>query len=92
MSYMNLMPTVVSARDIQRNYRQIFDQVKNSDPIFVLTNNKPEVAIIDIKLLEKLYKKAKKIELLDALQAVNIYQKEKKEEKLRKMNSLQDLA
>jgi PHD/YefM family antitoxin component YafN of YafNO toxin-antitoxin module len=86
------MPTIVSARDIQRNYRKIFDQVKNSNPIFVLNNNQPEVAIIDIKLLERLYQKAKRTDLLEALQAVNIYQKEKQLKKLKKLNSLRDLT
>ena len=65
---MSLMPNTVSARDIQRNYRKIFNKAKTSKkPVVVLTNNTPDVAIIDIKELEKLYSKAQQAELNDAL-------------------------
>jgi len=40
------MPKTVSARDIQRNYRQIFDEVMETrKPVVVLKHNQPEVII-----------------------------------------------
>lgn len=48
-------PNVTSAREIQRNYRKLFDFVKKTKkPLIVMRNNKPEVAIIDYKKLEEL--------------------------------------
>jgi len=50
-----MFPKTTTAREIQRNYRKIFDEVKKSkEPIFVMKNNKPEVAIIDAKELEEM--------------------------------------
>jgi PHD/YefM family antitoxin component YafN of YafNO toxin-antitoxin module len=49
------LPKFTSAREIQRNYRRLFDGVKKSKrPLIVMRNNKPEVAIIDIKKLDEL--------------------------------------
>lgn len=48
-------PKTTSAREIQRNYRKIFDQVKKTkQPVIVMKNNKPEVAIVDYKKLEEM--------------------------------------
>ncbi len=48
-------PQTTTAKDIQRNYRKVFDLAKKTkEPIFVLRNNKPEVAIIDVKKLEEM--------------------------------------
>jgi len=52
---MAIFPDTTTARDIQRNYRKLFDLVKKTKrPLIVMCNNKPEVAIIDIKKLEEL--------------------------------------
>lgn len=49
------MPKSVTPREIQRSYRKIFDEVKESqEPIIVMKNNKPDVAIISIKFLSKI--------------------------------------
>ncbi|MEX0616365.1 MAG: type II toxin-antitoxin system Phd/YefM family antitoxin [Candidatus Woykebacteria bacterium] len=43
-----MFPKTTTAREIQRNYKKIFDQAKKTkEPIFVMKNNKPQVAIID---------------------------------------------
>ncbi len=48
-------PKMTTAREIQRNYRKIFDDViKTKEPIIVMRNNKPEVAIVDVKKLEEM--------------------------------------
>ena len=47
----------VSAREIQRHYKSIFDKVKVSgEPVVVIANNKPQVVILDIVLFEELAK------------------------------------
>ena len=57
-------PKITTAKQIQQNYRQIFDEVKKSkQPTIVMTNNKPDVAIIDVKELEKMHV------ILDVLQS-----------------------
>lgn len=48
-------PNTTTAKEIQRNYKKIFDLAKKTKkPIFVLKNNKPDVAIIDIGKLEEM--------------------------------------
>jgi len=50
-----MFPKTTTAREIQRNYRKVFDTVKKTkEPIFVMKNNKPEVAIIDADQLEEM--------------------------------------
>lgn len=49
-----IIPNFTSSREIQRNYRKLFDTVKRSKkPLIVMRNNKPEVAIVDIKKFEE---------------------------------------
>lgn len=88
----HLMPNTVSAAQIQKNYRSVFNAVKSSgQPTIVLTNNKPDVAIVDIDYLEEIHAKIQKMEMQDALEAVRIYEEEKAAGKLVKLNSLEDL-
>ncbi|MBI2268029.1 MAG: type II toxin-antitoxin system Phd/YefM family antitoxin [Candidatus Blackburnbacteria bacterium] len=48
-------PKTTSAREIQRNYRKIFDRVKKTkEPVVVMRNNKPEVVIVNYKKLEEM--------------------------------------
>lgn len=49
------LPRTTTAREIQRNYRKIFDLVKKTkEPIVVMKNNRPDVAIVDVKKLEEM--------------------------------------
>ncbi len=49
------LPKTTTAKDIQQNYREIFDYVKKTkEPIVVMRNNQPDVAIIDVKKLEEM--------------------------------------
>ena len=46
---------MTTAREIQRNYRKIFDEVKKTkEPVVVMRNNKPEVVIMDAKKLAEM--------------------------------------
>lgn len=79
---MYTLPNFTSAREIQRNYRKLFDQVKATKrPLVVMRNNKPEVAIIDIKKLEE----------LEGISFIFQSLKEIKEGKARLLTSLVDL-
>lgn len=91
--YMNtLMPRTVSVSDIQKNYRKIFDGArKTKEPVIVLSNNKPDVAIIDYASLENLRKAAYDVEIKDALSAIAAGDKEFKEGKTKKVKTLAEL-
>ena len=89
---MSLMPLTVTTKDIQRNYRKVFDLAKKTkQPIVVLTNNKPDVAIMGIAEYDHLQKYTEEYELQQALAAIADYQKAKKAGKLIKVNSVKDL-
>lgn len=48
-------PKTTTVREIQRNYKKVFEEVKKTkNPIVVMKNNKPDVAIVDIGELEEL--------------------------------------
>lgn len=50
-----LFPRTTTAREIQRNYKKVFSTVKRTkEPVFVMKNNRPEVAIVDVKKLEEM--------------------------------------
>lgn len=50
-----LSTVTVTARDILRNYKEVFDQVKRtSQPAVVMSQKQPQVAIISMEDLEKL--------------------------------------
>ena len=60
-----LIPITVTARDILRNYKKVFKEVKNSRrPAVVISQKEPQVAIVsldDLKELQHLkYKKSTK--------------------------------
>ncbi|OGK38792.1 hypothetical protein A3F03_03140 [Candidatus Roizmanbacteria bacterium RIFCSPHIGHO2_12_FULL_41_11] len=49
------MLNTISAKQIQREYKKIFERAnKQNQPIMVITNNKPVGAIISLKLLDQL--------------------------------------
>ena len=49
------MLNTISARQIQREYKKVLmDANKSKEPIIVMSNNKPQGAIIGLDLLEKL--------------------------------------
>ena len=49
------MLNTISARQIQREYKKILQEAnKSEEPIVVMSNNKPQGAIIGLDLLEKL--------------------------------------
>lgn len=71
------LSNIVSASDIQKNYRKIFNRVKKTKKaVVVMRGNKPEVAVMDMKTLNELQKKIEEIELAQALEAIRITEEE----------------
>lgn len=88
-----LMPKTASSKDIQKNYRTLFNEVMSSEePLIVLNNNKPEVVVISIKTFESLSQSREDYEQNMAQKAIENYKLEKKNGKLKKLSSLADLA
>lgn len=68
-------PSTVSAREIQRRYKKILEKVKRTKkPIVVMSDNKPQAAIVSLDILEE-YNKFKSdqelFSIIDKLQAKN---------------------
>jgi len=86
------MPKTVSVSDIQKNYRKIFNTAKRTkEPVIVLSNNKPDVAILDIGALDRLNRKLEELEIEDTLRAVEEGERELKEGKTVTAGSLSEL-
>jgi len=85
-------PKTTTIREIQRNYKQVFEIVKKTkQPIVVLKNNKPDIAIVDVQALEEMNKKLEEFEIEDALRSANQSMKEYREGKTIKAKSLSHL-
>lgn len=83
---------IVSASEIQRNYRKVFDKVKRTkEVVVVLRDNKPDVAVVDIQALGEMEKRLKELEIQETLRVVKEGRKEYKEGRTIKVKSLQDL-
>lgn len=64
------MFATVSARQIQRRYKKILEDAnKSKEPIVVMSNNKPQGAIISLDLLEKIRMETVLEEALDDYRA-----------------------
>ena len=69
---MNLLPTMGSASDLQRDSSRILNLVKTGDsPIIVMRNNKPEAALLGIEKLQSMHDALRRFEMKDALLAVH---------------------
>ena len=49
------MPKTVPMREILRNWRAVFEKTKKSkEPIIILNNSEPQVALINLDLLKQM--------------------------------------
>ncbi len=80
----------ITATDIQRNYRAVFNQVKKLGSIVVMTNNQPDVMIISMDEADKFYQKVEEKELEQAAQAIKAYKQATKQHKLIRGKTLAD--
>ena len=56
-----LMPATTTATELQRNYKRVVQRAKKiKKPLTVLSNNRPELIVIDYKAFRKNYRKVKK--------------------------------
>ena len=81
---------IKTVTDLQRNYRQIVNSAKKS-PVIITSNNKPEVAMVDVKYLEELEKAKLKWEMADTLEAVRIADEAERNGELIQADSVLDL-
>lgn len=87
-----IFPKTTTVREIQRNYKKVFEQVKKTkEPVVVLKNNKPDVAVIDLATLEQMNKRLEELEIADALRSAEQGWKEYKAGKTVSAKSLADL-
>ncbi len=63
-----IMPETVSSKDMQTSYKVVFEKAMVlREPIVVLKNNKPQVAIVSIDYLEDLQNKVITYEEMDKI-------------------------
>lgn len=88
-----IMPKTASSKDIQRNYRALFDEVVSTqEPLVIINNSKPEVVILSVKMYELLNESIEEREQAMARKAIENYKFEKKNGKLKKLSSLSSLV
>lgn len=86
------MPKTASVQQIQKAYRPLFDEViEKREPLVILSNNKPEVVVVDVETFEDLMKIKEEWEWKDTKEAIEEAEKELKEGKLKELKSLADL-
>lgn len=87
-----IMPKTVSSRDIQTSYKAIFEEAMSfHEPIVVMKNNQPQVAIVSIDYLDAINSKIALYEEQEALDTLKSYENDIKNGTLVHLNSLEDL-
>lgn len=84
MMRLKTMPKTASVRDVQRNYKKLFDYViKTKEPLYLLSNNQPKVVVLDLAVFEDLAaKKNKELTEEEALKIIAEGDREYKSGKL----------
>lgn len=60
---MNILPTLVSASDLQRDSARVLNLAKSGNqPVVVMRNNKPEVAMLNVKKLQRILDRIRELE------------------------------
>lgn len=91
MTKLKTLPATASVREVQRNYKKLFDYVnKTKEPLFLLSNNKPKVVVLDIKVFEAMAKE-KELTEEEALEIIAQGDKEYQEGRTEILTSLKDL-
>ncbi|EKD56560.1 MAG: hypothetical protein ACD_58C00147G0006 [uncultured bacterium] len=91
MAKFKTLPTTASVREVQRNYKKLFDQVnKTKEPLFLLSNNKPKVVVLDFQVFQDMAKE-KELTEDEALEIIAEGDKEYQEGKTTILASLKDL-
>ena len=78
-------PATISARDIQRGYKKVFDTVKRTKkPVVVMANNNPQAAIISVGMLEDYVRAQENQKVWDAIDAIRFKNRNKSFKKVYK--------
>lgn len=86
------LSNIVSASDVQRDYRKVFDLAKKTkQAVMVLCGNTPDVAIVDSKVYEEEKKRLEKFEIADTLRVIKEAEEEYRSGKMKSAKSLADL-
>lgn len=90
---MQTLPNIASVRDMQRNYKTLFTIIKQTKkPLYLLSNNKPQVVVLDINFFENILQKMRVLEEQIVLDIVEEGLAEYKKGKTKVLKSLKDLA
>ena len=85
-------PKTTTVREIQRNYKKVFEEVKRTkQPVVVLKKNRPDIAIVDVQAFDELNKRLEEFEIEDALRSAKRGAEEFKQGKTIKARSLAHL-
>lgn len=61
MLKLKTMPATASMREVQRNYKKLFNRVSlTKEPLYLLSNNKPKVVVLDVRIFEDMAKSKNK--------------------------------
>lgn len=86
------LDNIVSSSELQKNYKKVFNKAKRTKkPIIIMRGEKPQVAIVDIRVLEQDSKRLEELEMEETLSAIKEGEKEFKEGKTKKADSMLDL-
>lgn len=78
-------PATISARDIQRGYKKVFDTVKRTKkPVVVMANNNPQAAIISLEMLARYNRLFEEQELWSAIDQIRAKNTDKNENEVMK--------
>lgn len=56
------MPATTTATDLQRNFKRLKNKIKKGkEPVTVLSNNKPELVVMDYDTFKEEYRRKKKL-------------------------------
>lgn len=80
------VPELISASQLQRKSGKIIDMVcENSQPYFIVRNNKPTAVLINIEEYERLKEAQKEWEWQDTMEAIKMAEKEKRQDKIKEL-------
>ena len=52
-------PETATVQDLQRNYRKVLDKAKDTGPVFVLKNSRPQAIVIAFKMWNEIMENLK---------------------------------
>ena len=67
------IPKTTTIREIQRNYKKVFEEVKKTkEPIVIMKNNKPDIALVDVQKLEELNRQLEEFEMQEVIRSAQL--------------------